>query len=62
MRCKELNVDDLEAILYWHTKAFENNPEEIGFHKSTLIKVQALAIYAQEDEQRFSRLFRRRER
>ena len=59
MRHQELSVDDLEAILYWYTKAFEDDSENIGNQKNTLIKIQALAIYAQEDEERRSNLFRR---
>ena len=51
MRNKELTTDDLEAILYWYTKAFSDSSEDIDQHKNTLIKIQALAIYAQEDEE-----------
>ncbi len=60
MRHQELSVDDLEAILYWYTKAFEDDSENIGNHKNTLIKIQALAIYAQEDEEWKNNFFKRR--
>ena len=61
MRNRELSADDLEAILYWYTKAFSNSsPKQIDQHKNTLIKIQALAIYAQEEEERFDSLFKRR--
>ena len=60
MRHQELSVDDLEAILYWYTKAFEDDSKNIGNHKNTLIKIQALAIYAQEDEEWKNSFFKRR--
>ena len=62
MRNKELTADDLQAILYWHTKAFKDSDEDADQHKNTLIKIQALAIYAQEDEEWSTRFFRRRMR
>jgi len=63
MRNRELSADDLEAILYWYTKAFsDSSPKQIDQHKNTLIKIQALAIYAQEDEEWSNRFFRRRMR
>ena len=60
MRHQELSVDDLEAILYWYTKAFDEDTGDIGTSKNTLIKIQALAIYAQEDEEWSNRFFRGR--
>ena len=60
MRNRELTADDLEAILYWYTKAFSNSSEDIDQHKNTLIKIQALAIYAQEDEEWSDKFFKRR--
>jgi hypothetical protein len=60
LRHQELSVDDLEAILYWYTKAFEDDSENIGNHKNTLIKIQAMAIYAQEDEDWKNSFFKRR--
>ena len=62
MRNRELTTDDLEAILYWYTKAFDEDTGDIGTHKNTLIKIQALAIYAQEDEEWSARFFKRRMR
>ena len=62
MRNKELTADDLQAILYWHTKAFRDSDEDVDQYKNTLIKIQALAIYAQEDEEWSTRFFRRRMR
>ena len=62
MRNRELTTDDLEAILYWYTKAFSNSSEDIDQHKNTLIKIQALAIYAQEDEEWSDKFFKRRMR
>ena len=60
MRNRELSADDLEAILYWYTKAFSDSSEDIDQHKNTLIKIQALAIYAQEDEEWTDKFFKRR--
>ena len=60
MRHQELSIGDLEAILYWYTKAFDEDSEDVGIHKNTLIKIQALAIYAQEDEEWSNRFFRGR--
>ena len=60
MRYQELSIEDLEAILYWYTKAFDEGTGDIGTHKNTLIKIQALAIYAQEDEDWKNNFFKRR--
>ena len=60
MRYQELSIEDLEAILYWYTKAFDEGTVDIGTHKNTLIKIQALAIYAQEDEDWKNNFFKRR--
>ena len=62
MRSRELSIEDLETILNWHTKAFENNDEETKLHKNTLIKVQAMSIYAEEEDRSISDLARRRMR
>jgi hypothetical protein len=62
LRNKELNIEDLQTILYWYTKAFENNDEETKIHKNTLIKVQAMSIYAEEDEKSSTDFIRRRMR
>ena len=60
MRYQELSIEDLEAILYWYTKAFDEDTGDIETHKNTLIKIQALAIYAQEDEDWKNNFFKRR--
>ena len=60
MRNKELTADDLQAILYWHTKAFKDSDEDVDQHKNTLIKIQAMAIYAKEDEDWTDKFFKRR--
>ena len=60
MRYNELSIDDLHTILYWYSKAFENNSDKTGLQKNTLIKVQAMAIYAQEAEESSIGSFRRR--
>ena len=60
LRYQELSIEDLEAILYWYTKAFDECTGDIGTHKNTLIKIQALAIYAQEDEDWKNNFFKRR--
>jgi len=62
LRYSELGIDDLHTILYWYTKTFENNIDENGLHKNTLIKVQAMAIYAQEEEESSANRYRRRTR
>ena len=51
MRIKELSSNDLQSILYWYTKAFVDSDEISDHHKNTLIKIQAMAIYAKEDEE-----------
>lgn len=60
MRNRELTKEDLQTILYWYTKAFDDDSEDATMHKNTLIKIQALAIFAQEDEEWRNNLFRRR--
>ena len=62
MRYSQLSIDDLHTILYWYTKAFENNIDETRLHKNTLIKVQAMAIYAQEEEESSTNSYKRRMR
>ena len=62
MRNKELNSDDLQAIIYWHNKAFQDNDEDTEKYAKTLIKIQALSIYAQEEEEHANSLIRRRMR
>ena len=61
MRYRELNSNDLQYILRWYSKAFhDNDDEDIDIYRNTLIKVQALAVYAQEEEERFDSMFKRR--
>ena len=61
MRNKELNVDDLQAILYWYNKAFsDGQDDDRSVYQKTLIKIQALAVYEQEDEEFNDRFFNRR--
>ena len=60
LRSKELNVDDLQAILYWYSKAFnDSKDEDQDTYKKTLIKIQALAVYAQEDAEWHDKFFKR---
>ena len=62
MRDKELNPNDLQAILYWHSKAFnDDEDDDVEVYEKTLIKIQALAVYAQEEEWS-DRFFKRRMR
>ena len=60
MRTKELSSNDLQSILYGYTKAFVDSDEISDHHKNTLIKIQAMAIYAKEDEDWTDKFFKRR--
>jgi hypothetical protein len=60
LRNKELNSEDLQAILYWYNKAFQDNDQDVEKYKKTLIKIQAFAIYQQEEEEYASNFFKRR--
>lgn len=63
MRDKELNPNDLQAILYWYSKAFNGDEDDdVEVYQKTLIKIQALAVYAQEEEEWSDRFFKRRMR
>ena len=64
MRNKELNANDLQSILYWYSKAFKDDDEDddVEVYQRTLIKIQALAVYAQEEEEWSDRFFKRRMR
>ncbi len=63
MRNRELNVEDLQAILYWYSKAFNDDQDgDHDIYRKTLIKIQALAVYAQEDEEWSNRFLNRRMR
>jgi hypothetical protein len=51
----------LQSILYWYNKAFKDDEDDdVEVYQKTLIKVQALAVYAQEEEERFDSMFKRR--
>ncbi len=60
LRNKELNSNDLQSILYWYNKAFrDDEDDDVEVYQKTLIKIQALAVYAQEEEEwsdKFTRL------
>ena len=61
LRNKELNSNDLQSILYWYSKAFTNHEDDdVEVYQKTLIKIQALAVYAQEEEEWSNRFFNRR--
>ena len=60
MRNRELNSNDLQSILYWYNKAFHDVEDVPDNHKNTLIKIQAMAIYAKEDEDWTDKFFKRR--
>ena len=60
MKINELNSNDLQAILYWYAKAFGDSVEKTEQQKNTLIKIQAMAIYAKEDEDWTDKFFKRR--
>ena len=61
MKNKELTSNDLQSILYWYNKAFKDDEDDdVEVYQKTLIKVQALAVYAQEEEERFDSMFKRR--
>ena len=64
MRNKELKANDLQSILYWYSKAFKDDDEDddVEVYQRTLIKIQALAVYAQEDEEWSDKFFKRRMR
>jgi hypothetical protein len=61
LRNRELNANDLQSILYWYSKAFnDNEDDDVEVYQKTLIKIQALAVYAQEDEEWSDKFFKRR--
>ena len=63
MRNRELNANDLQSILYWYNKAFrDDEDDDVEVYQKTLIKIQALAVYAQEDEEWSDKFFKRRMR
>tara|TARA_B100000470_G_scaffold157488_1_gene123024 strand:- start:76 stop:297 length:222 start_codon:yes stop_codon:yes gene_type:complete len=61
LRNKELNSNDLQSILYWYNKAFrDDEDDDVEVYQKTLIKIQALAVYAQEEEEWSDKFFKRR--
>ena len=63
LRNKELSSEDLQSILYWYNKAFrDDEDDDVEKYKKTLIKIQALAVYEQEDEEWSDKFFKRRMR
>ena len=63
MRDRGLNQNDLQSILYWYSKAFNGDEDDdVEVYQKTLIKIQALAVYAQEEEEWSDRFFKRRMR
>ena len=63
MRNRELNQNNLQSILYWYSKAFNGDEDDdVEVYQKTLIKIQALAVYAQEEEEWSDRFFKRRMR
>ena len=63
MRNRELNQNDLQSILYWYSKAFNGDEDDdVEVYQKTLIKIQALAVYAQEEEEWSDRFYKRRMR
>ena len=63
MRNRELNQNDLQSILYWYSKALNGDEDDdVEVYQKTLIKIQALAVYAQEEEEWSDRFFKRRMR
>ena len=64
MRDRGLNQNDLQSILYWYKKAFRDvEDDDVEVYQKTLIKIQALAVYAQEEEEEWSdKFFKRRMR
>ena len=63
VRNKELSSEDLQSILDWYNKAFrDDEDDDVEKYKKTLIKIQALAVYEQEDEEWSDKFFKRRMR
>jgi len=50
----ELTSSDLENILLWYNRAFHQKDDCSQDDKKTFIKLQAMAIIEQEDQERFS--------
>jgi len=46
----ELTKSDLECILLWYHRAFQENDDSTQSDKNTLIKLQAMILIEKEDE------------
>lgn len=57
MRLRELNQNDLQTILLWHKRSFNESYILTDQDRDTLIKLQAMMIYAREDESFWKRRF-----
>jgi len=51
----ELTDSDLENILLWHNRAFNQKNDYSKSDRKTLIKLQAMLIVEQEDHDKFSK-------
>ena len=60
MRLKDLNQNDLQNILFWYESSRHDGETHPVIHEqSTLIKIQAMLVYAQEEDELFRRRFHR---
>jgi hypothetical protein len=57
MRLRELNQNDLQTILLWHKRSFNESDILTDQDRDTLIKLQAMMIYVREDESFWKRRF-----
>jgi len=57
MRFRELNQNDLQTILLWHKRSFDESDILTDQDRDTLIKLQAMIIYAREDDGFWKRRF-----
>jgi|ETNmetMinimDraft_32_1059908.scaffolds.fasta_scaffold390715_1 hypothetical protein len=58
MRFRELNLRDLQTILLWHQRTFGESNELTEKDRDTLIKIQAMIIYAKDEESFWNKRFR----
>ena len=54
-----LSFNDMKNILLWHEMAFKEKSEMDNSQINTLIKIQALIIYEEEDKERHLDKFER---
>ena len=57
MRFRDLSLNDLQTILLWYQRSFGEFDELTEQDRDTLIKIQAMIIYAREDEGFWKRRF-----